>query len=116
MPLQNYTLHDPWWLLALLLLPLVQWVRVRRGAPGVVVPLVRAWHKPSILPSSRWPAAIAGLGLVALIVALARPQIVEDKREVKQQGYDLMLAIDLSGSMLAEDYERGGEVINRLQA
>jgi Ca-activated chloride channel family protein len=51
-----------------------------------------------------------------LIVGLARPQIVEDKREVKQQGYDLMLAIDLSGSMLAEDYERGGERINRLQA
>jgi Ca-activated chloride channel family protein len=55
-------------------------------------------------------------GLVLLIVALARPQIVEDKREVKQQGYDLMLAIDLSGSMLAEDYERDGERINRLQA
>ena len=55
-------------------------------------------------------------GLVLLIVALARPQIVEDKREVKQQGYDLMLSIDLSGSMLAEDYERDGERINRLQA
>ena len=51
-----------------------------------------------------------------LVVALARPQRVEDRREVKQQGYDLMLAIDLSGSMLAEDYERGGERINRLQA
>jgi Ca-activated chloride channel family protein len=53
---------------------------------------------------------------VLLIFALARPQIVEDKREVKQQGYDLMLAIDLSGSMYAEDYERDGERINRLQA
>jgi Ca-activated chloride channel family protein len=59
---------------------------------------------------------LALAGLVLLIGALARPQKVEDKREVKQQGYDLMLAIDLSGSMLAEDYERNGEPINRLQA
>ncbi len=114
--LGNYTLHDPWWLLALLLLPLVQWVRGRRGAPVLVVPFAAAWHKPSFIPTSRWPAALASLGLILLVVALARPQIVEDKREVKQQGYDLMLAIDLSGSMLAEDYERDGDRINRLQA
>ena len=82
----------------------------------LLVPFAAAWHRPSLIPTSRWPAALALTGLILLIVALARPQIVEDKREVKQQGYDLMLAIDLSGSMLAEDYERDGERINRLQA
>jgi Ca-activated chloride channel family protein len=112
----DYALHDPLWLLALLILPLLVWVRGRRGAPVLVVPFAAAWHRPSLIPTSRWPAALAMTGLVLLVVALARPQIVEDKREVKQQGYDLMLAIDLSGSMLAEDYERGGERINRLQA
>ena len=114
--MKDYTFHDPLWLLALLILPLLIWVRGRRGAPVLVVPFAAAWHRPSMIPSSRWPAALAMLGLVLLIIALARPQIVEDKREVKQQGYDLMLAIDLSGSMLAEDYERNGERINRLQA
>lgn len=112
----NYTFHDPLWLLALLALPLLVWVRGRRGAPVLVVPFAASWHRPSIIPTSRWPAYLASTGLVLLVVALARPQIVEDKREVKQQGYDLMLAIDLSGSMLAEDYERDGERINRLQA
>ncbi len=116
MPLTTYTFHDPLWLLALLALPLLMWVRGRRGAPVLVVPFAASWHRPSLIPSSRWPAAFAVTGIVLLIVALARPQIVEDKREVKQQGYDLMLAIDLSGSMLAEDYERAGERINRLQA
>ncbi len=114
--MKEYAFHDPLWLLALLLLPLLIWVRGRRGAPVLVVPFAAAWHRPSLIPTSRWPAALAMTGLILLIVALARPQIVEDKREVKQQGYDLMLAIDLSGSMLAEDYERDGEVINRLQA
>jgi Ca-activated chloride channel homolog len=112
----NFTFHDPWWLLALLILPLMMWIRGRRGAPVMIVPFAAAWHRPSIIPSSRWPAAFAMLGLVLLITALSRPQIVEDKRDVKQQGYDLMLSIDLSGSMLAEDYERHGERINRLQA
>ncbi len=114
--LDGYVLHDRWWLLALLILPLMMWVRGRRGAPVMIVPFAASWHRPSILPSSRWPAMLAMLGLVLLIAGLARPQIVEDKRDVKQQGYDLILAIDLSGSMLSEDYERGGERINRLQA
>jgi Ca-activated chloride channel family protein len=112
----NYTLHDPWWLLALLILPLLMWIRGRRGAPVLIVPFAASWHRPSLIPASRWPAVLALAGLVLLIGALARPQQIEDKREVKQQGYDLMLAIDLSGSMLAEDYERDGERINRLQA
>lgn len=112
----DYQFADPLWLLALLVLPLLVWVRGRRGAPVLIVPFAASWHRPSLLPSSRWPVALAMTGLVLLILALARPQIVEDKREVKQQGYDLMLAIDLSGSMLAEDYERGGDRINRLQA
>ncbi|MBI3887342.1 MAG: VWA domain-containing protein, partial [Opitutae bacterium] len=116
MTLTDYQFHDPLWLLALLLIPLAVWVRGRRGAPVFIVPYAAAWHQPSLLPASRWPAVCGGAGLALLIVALARPQIVEDKREVKQKGYDLMLAIDLSGSMLAEDYERAGERINRLQA
>jgi len=112
----DYTLHSPWWLAALLLLPAAAWLRGRRGAPVLIVPFAAAWHRPSLIPASRWPAVLAAAGLALLILALARPQRIEDKREVKQQGYDLMLAVDLSGSMLAEDYERGGERINRLQA
>jgi Ca-activated chloride channel family protein len=35
---------------------------------------------------------------------------------VRSEGYDIMLAIDLSTSMRAEDFEKDGERINRLQA
>ena len=45
-----------------------------------------------------------------------RPQIVDQQRETKQQGYDIVLAIDLSESMYSEDFERDGRPINRLQA
>lgn len=108
--------HDPLWLLALLALPFLFWLRGRRKVPVLLVPFAAAWYRPTLASVSRWPVVLALTGLALLIVALARPQRIEDKREVRTQGYDLMLAIDLSGSMLAEDYERDGDRVNRLQA
>lgn len=112
----SLALHDPYWLLALLALPLVAWLRGRRRVPVLLVPFAASWHRPSLAAPSRWPIALAFAGLALLIGALARPQHVEDKREVRSEGYDIMLAVDLSTSMRAEDFERGGERINRLQA
>ncbi len=112
----RFDFHDPLWLLALLALPLVAWLRGRRRVPVLLVPFAAAWHRPSLTAPSHFPVVLAFAGLAALIVALARPQRVEDKREVRSEGYDIMLAIDLSTSMRAEDFERGGERINRLQA
>ncbi|MBL9190006.1 MAG: VWA domain-containing protein [Opitutaceae bacterium] len=112
----RFALHDPLWLLALLALPLVLWLRGRRSVPVLLVPFAAAWHRPSLAAPSRWPVALAFLGLALLIGALARPQQVEDKREVRSEGYDIMLAIDLSSSMRAEDFARDGEPVNRLQA
>ncbi|MEO6568462.1 MAG: VWA domain-containing protein [Opitutaceae bacterium] len=112
----HFIFKDPIWLLALAVLPLIVWMRGRRRVPVLLVPFAAAWHRPSLASVSRWPV-VMGLGAVGLlIVALARPQRVEDKREVRSQGYDIMLAVDLSGSMRAEDYEKGGSRINRLQA
>lgn len=107
---------DPVWLVALLALPLVLWLRGRRSVPVLLVPFAAAWHRPSLVAPSRWPVGLAFTGLALLIVGLARPQRVEDKREVHSQGYDIILAVDLSSSMLSEDYEKDGERINRLQA
>src|SRR5882724_11367471 len=107
---------DPVWFLALAALPLILWLRGRRRVPVLLVPFAAAWHRPSLAAPSRWPVGLAFTGLVLLVVALARPQRIEDKREVHTQGYDIILAIDLSTSMLSEDFERDGERINRLQA
>jgi len=111
----NYIFKDPWWLAALLVIPLVMWVRGRRGVPALVVPFAGAWYRPSLLRASTVPVGAGVLGLVLIVLALARPQHIDDKRQVHQQGYDLMLVIDLSGSMLAEDNPRPGEGPNRLQ-
>ncbi len=114
--MNHIAFKDPLWFLALLAIPIVLWLRGRRSVPVLLVPFAAAWHRPSLAAPSRWPVGLALMGLVLLTVGLARPQKVEDKREVRSQGYDIILSVDLSGSMLAEDYERNGEAINRLQA
>jgi len=112
----EWTFADPAWLLLLLALPVIAWLRARRGQPVFVIPFVSRWAGREFVPRSRLPLILVNVGLVLLAIALARPQRIEEKRQVHQKGYDIMLAVDLSGSMLAEDYSSGGQRINRLQA
>jgi len=112
----HWTLADPAWLLLLLALPLISWLRARRGQPVFVIPFASRWSGGDVTPRSRLPLVLLHLGVFLLAIALARPQKVDEKQQVHQKGYDIVLAVDLSGSMLAEDYEAGGERINRLQA
>jgi Ca-activated chloride channel family protein len=112
----GFYLEDPWWLLALAVLPLVLWRRRAQPVSTLVIPFAGAWYKPTLIQPSRMPAILVSAGLVVLVLALARPQRLETYSETRQEGHDLMLSIDLSGSMLAEDFELAGERINRLQA
>jgi Ca-activated chloride channel homolog len=111
----HLALKNPLWLLALLALPIIAWLRGRREVPVLLVPFAAAWHRPSLATPARWPTTLAIVGLALLIGALARPQRIEDKREVHSEGYDLMLCVDVSGSMLSEAGQRPGEAPNRLQ-
>lgn len=51
----------------------------------------------------RWKSAIVVAGLTLLIVALAGPRLGTKLREFKREGVDLVIALDVSQSMLAED-------------
>jgi Ca-activated chloride channel family protein len=112
----GFAFHDPAWLALALAIPAVAWLRQRRAQMVWVVPFASAWSGRAPVPRSRWPELLLGLGLLLLLLALARPQRVEERRLVHREGYDLVLAVDLSGSMLAEDQERDGKRVNRLQA
>jgi Ca-activated chloride channel family protein len=112
----GFRLADPMWFLAAAAIPAVVWLRGRARVPVLLVPFAAAWHRASLSAASNWTSICAVAGLALVIGALARPQRVETRRDVRSQGYDIMLAIDLSGSMLSEDYVRDGERINRLQA
>lgn len=65
----------------------------------------------------RWRWFLLALCWIGLVVALMYPQWLDQHIEVTQTGYDLMLAVDLSGSMETPDfYTRRRERINRLDA
>jgi Ca-activated chloride channel family protein len=112
----GFRFANPAWFAALLVLPLALWLRERGRLPVLIVPYASAWHRPSTLGASRWPTFLSCAGLVLVVCALSRPQRTEDRREVRHEGYDIVLCIDLSSSMLSEDYERAGQRLNRLDA
>ena len=107
--MDQWMFASPLWLLLALVLPVVAWLRSRRGHRVFVVPHVSHWWGRDPVPRSRIPAVLALAGLLLLVVAMARPQKVEERRQVRGEGYDIVLAIDLSGSMLAEDYQAEGK-------
>lgn len=51
----------------------------------------------------RWKAALVVLGVLLLALTLAGPQIGSKLREVKREGVDMVIALDVSASMMAED-------------
>ncbi|MFN8641044.1 MAG: VWA domain-containing protein [Candidatus Binatia bacterium] len=112
----DWTLASPAWLLLIAALPVIAWLRARRGRPVLVVPFVSQWTGRETVHRSRLPQVLVAAGVGLLAVALARPQRLDEQRQTTQEGYDIVLAVDLSGSMLAEDYGRDDTRINRLQA
>lgn len=114
--LDTFKFASPLWLLALLALPIVAWLRGRRSVAAIVLPFAGAWKRQSFIGGSKLPTALAFLAAAGVVVALARPQAVETERQSKNKGYDIILAIDLSGSMEAEDYVIDRQRVNRLQA
>jgi Ca-activated chloride channel family protein len=101
---------DPWWLLLLLAVPPALWLSwKRRGEAGPHVLHAR------ILPAGRlrggWRvrlapalAALPYLAWVFWALAMARPQFGTEFEQMTEHGVDMMLALDVSSSMLAEDF------------
>ena len=63
-----------------------------------------------------WRIWVAMVAWVLLVVAAARPERVGDELEVPVSGRNLMLAVDLSGSMDQKDFELGNRRVDRLTA
>ena len=108
----------PYLLSLLLLLPVLAWLKGKRGRQAAFVyssvQLVKGIVGISrssigtILLRMRW------LALALFVIALARPRIGEGETVIRASGIDIVVAIDLSGSMAAEDFEVKGQRVNRL--
>lgn len=113
------SLHDPWVLLALVLVPLLARRQRQVAAPTLPYPMLEAVRAVGPGRRARWRWLLPALRLAALallIVAAARPQLGRAASEVRSEGIDIMLAVDVSSSMLAEDFQLDGGRANRLDA
>jgi Ca-activated chloride channel homolog len=109
---------SPYILFLLLLIPLLAWLRGKRGQQAAflyssvqLVHGIRGLTRSNvgaILLRMRW------LALILFIIGLARPQWSEGETTITSSGIDIVVALDLSGSMAAEDFELRGQRVNRL--
>ena len=107
--------------LALLgLLPVFAWRLGATGGAAAVrfpgVSLLRDVGRPVRAAAGRFRVGLVLLGWASMVVALARPQWAKDLEIVKASGIDILIALDVSRSMLAEDFTIGGKRASRIDA
>ena len=99
------SLARPWLLLVLLALPIWWWLRKRGRAPAARYSDVTLAAEAG---RRRWwvvlPPVLRIFALASLCLAAAGPRIGGDKVEIKQEGIAIVITIDISSSMLAEDF------------
>lgn len=114
----TFSFAHPWVLWFLLLLPLLALLRGRwGGTPGILfssTSLVLAVGKKRRSKAGAMLASLVLAAMALLIIALARPQFGRTLEHVTASGVDIMLALDVSGSMIAEDYTIGSSRANRI--
>jgi Ca-activated chloride channel family protein len=105
-----FRFNDPLWLWALTLLPVLVFLMVQASAARrraleafAEVELVLRLTGSVNRVVRRWKAVLQVLAVGLLAIALARPQFGSRVETVRSSGQDIVVAIDLSQSMLAED-------------
>lgn len=99
--------------LLLLLLPLVaavMWFRLRGGGDQAVLrhahlPLLASVREPARVRLSRALPWLSGLALVLLVIAAAGPRQSHSSENIEGEGIDIVLSLDISGSMRSLDFE-----------
>lgn len=103
---------------ALAALPLLALIRGRRGPASALcyssLEVAGDLGRPRKSRAGTWLAALRIAVLAALIIGLARPQIGNSLTEIHASGIDIVLALDVSGSMEARDFTLQGKPASRL--
>lgn len=109
---------QPFFLYLLLLLPLLAWLKGRLGRkPAFLyssVQLLRGISRTARSGQGGMQDWIRWAALALMIVALARPQNDRSESHIRASGIDIVLALDLSQSMAAEDFTLRDNRVNRV--
>ena len=115
----GFNFAHPWLLLLLLVVPLLAYLKGWQGKSAAVVfsstGMLRALGKRADSKAGRISSGLFYAALALLIAALARPQAGRSLNRSEASGIDIMVLIDVSKSMLAEDFTIGNQRANRLE-
>lgn len=108
---EMFRFYSEGYLYLLLLIPLLAVVfevcmaRRRRTIARFATPKAIGRLAPESSPKRlRWKIWLLAVAMAMVVVALARPQMGAKLREVEREGVEIMLAVDVSNSMLADDF------------
>jgi len=114
------TFARPWLLLLLVAIPLLAYLRGKRGPAAALTfsstSTLRAIGKQSAARVGKILRAMIFATLAIFVVGLARPQLGKSLTQVEASGIDIMLVLDVSGSMLTKDFTIGGDEATRVDA
>jgi Ca-activated chloride channel family protein len=114
------TFARPWLLLLLLAIPLLAYLCGKKGASAALIfsstSTLAALGKRSASRVGKILRTLMLATLAIFVVALARPQLGKSLTQVEASGIDIMLVLDVSGSMLTKDFTIGGELATRVDA
>ena len=103
---------DFFWLLLIIPLMIVWYIfRERKFYGTIKVTTTKSFRSSPIAIFRHSLIVLRSLAIAALITAIARPQTSLSWQDVTTEGIDIVIALDISGSMLAEDFKP-----NRLEA
>ena len=115
----SFQFADPALLWLLLLLPIVSWWKGKKGSPiAVKMPSIDDALMVGARTRSRAGSLMFFLSLLSLtllILALARPRFSRGTTDVDSKGIDIILTLDVSGSMEAMDFTLDNKQVNRLE-
>lgn len=97
----------PWWLLALLPVVLYAFLAVRGARPALVfsrAPTLSRLAAPFATRMAALPPFLRTLGVIGVVIALAGPRTGVSAEDVTSDGIAIVMALDISSSMLAEDF------------
>jgi Ca-activated chloride channel homolog len=114
---------DNIWLAILLPLPVLVWLLLPQRQAQInqlympnLMPLKLAYDKIKLKNGNLWHWLLLWWLWISLVLAAMAPRWLDTRVEIVQPGYDIMLAVDLSQSMLKQDFWVQQQMLTRLQA
>jgi Ca-activated chloride channel family protein len=114
------TFAQPWLLLLLAAIPLLAYWRGKMGPAAALTfsstAALRSLGKSSAARAGKFLRALMLVSLALFAIAMARPQLGKSLTQIEASGIDIMVVLDVSGSMLTKDFTIGGESATRIDA